>query len=475
MRILALVATLASALAAVGQDPKSPVPDASAQKEAEKLIRDIFKDEFAKKAGADRVALSKKLLDQASQTKDDVASRYVLLRKAKDLASQAGDLDLALKAVDQIAAGFEGETASMRSAVLAAVAKAAKTPEEFQKLARSFLALSDEASGVDLYDVADKAADQASALARRAKDVPLTTKADARGRQVADRKSRFEKTKKARETLAANPAEPAANLTVGFYEVVRGNWETGLPLLAKGSDPVLKGLAEKELAPPAGAPEEISLADGWWDLSEKEKDPVVKEGLLKRARFWYRRAFPNVTGLSKAKVEKRMGDALADQFGGTWIDITDPKGFGQPGRPGDAIALTPKADTFLKVILDKMPAGDFDGLMVRVRHKVERKGIGMLLYEGDTVAGYFDVGGGKYFVMNTSSDGKSWVSEMETPSDPRNEYTITVINAEGEYIHYLDGKEMGRQKVRVSRIMRVGLWVEHEVMIFDQIRLRRKE
>ena len=45
---------------------------------------------------------------------------------------------------------------------------------------------------------------------------------------------------------------------------------------------------------------------GWWDLADKEKDPAVKEGLLKRARYWYRHAFPNATGLAKAKVEKRI-------------------------------------------------------------------------------------------------------------------------------------------------------------------------
>src|SRR5438876_7307597 len=123
------------------QDKKLPVPDASAQKQAEKLIRDIFKDDYAKKGLAERTALARKMLDQAIETKDDPTSRYVLLREARDLAGQSAELDLAFKAVDQIAADFEGEVVSMKVAVVSSAAKAAKTPEEFQKLARSFLTL----------------------------------------------------------------------------------------------------------------------------------------------------------------------------------------------------------------------------------------------------------------------------------------------------------------------------------------------
>src|SRR5438552_9706546 len=109
------------------QEQKSPIPTVAAQKEAEKVIRDIFKDDYAKKAETDRGALARKLLNQAGQTKDDLASRYVLLRETRDIAVQGGDLDLALKAVAQIAAGFEGEVSSMKSAVLTAAAKAART------------------------------------------------------------------------------------------------------------------------------------------------------------------------------------------------------------------------------------------------------------------------------------------------------------------------------------------------------------
>ena len=64
---------------------------------------------------------------------------------------------------------------------------------------------------------------------------------------------------------------------------------------------------------------------------------------------------------------------------------------------------------------------------------------------------------------------------MSIPAESRNEYTITVINSNGEYIHYLDGKEMLRQKAKVSKVLSVAFQANLETVTFDQIRLRRKE
>src|SRR6185436_5225004 len=69
---------------------RAGVPDANKQRDAEKAIRDIYKEQYAKKAPADRVQLAKVLLDQADKSGDDPSSRWVLYREAQDLASQAG-------------------------------------------------------------------------------------------------------------------------------------------------------------------------------------------------------------------------------------------------------------------------------------------------------------------------------------------------------------------------------------------------
>src|SRR5207237_680761 len=61
---------------------RAAVPDAGKQKEAEKIIKDLFKDQYAKKAAADRKALARQLLDQAAQSASDPAAAWVMFREA---------------------------------------------------------------------------------------------------------------------------------------------------------------------------------------------------------------------------------------------------------------------------------------------------------------------------------------------------------------------------------------------------------
>ena len=64
---------------------------------------------------------------------------------------------------------------------------------------------------------------------------------------------------------------PKANLDVGqYYCLIRGEWEKGLPLLAKGSNHELKRLAQAELRAPTRRKNRLELADGWWQLGEQE-------------------------------------------------------------------------------------------------------------------------------------------------------------------------------------------------------------
>src|ERR1700734_3088794 len=82
------------------------VPDAAAQRNAEKLIKDLFKAEYERKRPEDRRALAKKLLQQARDTSDDPGMRYVLFREAWSLAAEGADADTALVAVEEAAAIF---------------------------------------------------------------------------------------------------------------------------------------------------------------------------------------------------------------------------------------------------------------------------------------------------------------------------------------------------------------------------------
>src|SRR5438045_5631973 len=50
---------------------------------------DLYKDEYAKKSPADQTALSQKLLQKGIETNDDLPSKFVLLKEARDVAAGA--------------------------------------------------------------------------------------------------------------------------------------------------------------------------------------------------------------------------------------------------------------------------------------------------------------------------------------------------------------------------------------------------
>ena len=119
------------------------------------------------------------------------------------------------------------------------------------------------------------------------------------------------------EKLKTAPDDPPANLVIGsFLCFSKGDWKTGLPMLAKGSDLILKQLATLELSAPSKPDDLNRLADGWWDISAKE--PAVSRSEIRRhAASFYKTALESATGLRRALLEHRIADAAADHAGPT--------------------------------------------------------------------------------------------------------------------------------------------------------------
>lgn len=307
----ALAALLAATLlGAVPQEKKLPVPDAASLKEAEKAVRDIFKDEYARKTPGARAALAKKLLQQGIDTKDNDSASFVLLRESGDLAAISGDPGLALQAISELAKRFHVNGLEMKGAALSTASKSMRTIEEFVLLGKSYLALAEEALAAQDYDAAERASSAGSAFAKKGKDLPLLSKLDAKSREAAEFRGRLARVNKAMDTLAKTPEDPESHFIVGHYlALVRGDWDEGLSHLARGSDGALKAAAEKELSKPSEAPDQIAVGDLWWDLSEKDGSQT-KSRLRARAAIWYLKARDQTTGLTRTRIDKRL-DAAA--------------------------------------------------------------------------------------------------------------------------------------------------------------------
>ncbi|HVR86465.1 MAG TPA: hypothetical protein VMU54_19235, partial [Planctomycetota bacterium] len=292
---------------AVDVSKRSPIPDSSRQKDAEKQIRDLYKEQYAKKTPADRKALARLLLDEAVKSGKDPVAYWVFCKEAQDAAVQACDPATAVDAIDTAALLIDCDPLALKSAALAASLKTARTAEDMSGLVESMLRLVDDLVRVDQYGEADKTATSALSLAKKAADGPLIARASTRAKEVADAKTLYQGLKGVLETLARTPEDGSANLEMGKYLCyVKGMWDLGLRFIDKSSDAALKSLAQKELALPTQSAELAALGDGWWDLAEKEKSPLRRGQLLAHARNLYDAALPDAPPLIRAKIEKRL-------------------------------------------------------------------------------------------------------------------------------------------------------------------------
>lgn len=287
-------------------EARVPEPPAAAQKDAEARIRDQFREDYAKTAPAERALLASKLLLHGVQSQDDLAVQYVSLREARDLAAGAGNAEIALNAVLALERRFDFDVIEMKRAALAASARATQTPEDAGLLTMYYLLLVDDALAADRYDTAKALVAEADAAARKFPNPQSLADVRARAKEVGEICREHPFVQGAEATLAANPEDPAANLSVGRFRCfICGDWDRGLPLLAKGSDPALKALAALDLARPAEPDRQAEIGDGWWDLAGREFNAVKKKRFQARARHWYEQAAPGLSEPLKSRVNGR--------------------------------------------------------------------------------------------------------------------------------------------------------------------------
>jgi hypothetical protein len=305
MILLVLVGSMIAA-----DDDREKVPDAKEQEKALAVIKDLFKEDFAKKKPADLVELSDKLFKQAQETKDDAASRYILFRESMNLAAQAGDLERVMNVVEELSKGFQINAPEMKAGLFERAVPAAKTADAARGLTEDILQTIKEAVANDDFDTADRLVKIAETAAKKAKVVALTSEITARGKEAARLRGEFAKVKEALTTLEKKPTDPEANGIAGqYFCLAKGNWEKGLPMLVQAKDEKMKALAEKDVANPDTPQAQMEMADAWFDLAAgKDLDAAYKPYTQLRALYWYEQCVGGLTGLTKTKVEKRMAD-----------------------------------------------------------------------------------------------------------------------------------------------------------------------
>jgi len=166
-------------------EKKLPIPNAEAQAEATKLIKEVYGEEYASAKSAEQMkALAKKLIQKASASKDDPTSQFVLLKIARDAATQATDGQIAFQAIDNMAESFQINPLEMKAVVLTALSKKARAAMEHESIAEHATKLLEQATASDEFDLARQSGDLLLAEARKARDPQLLRTARERIAQV---------------------------------------------------------------------------------------------------------------------------------------------------------------------------------------------------------------------------------------------------------------------------------------------------
>jgi hypothetical protein len=280
------------------------VPDDAKQREIAAQLAGVYAAGRAKPA--ERIRLAYRLL-QAAKASKQPDERYVLLHQGRGLASQAGDVALALEAIE-MTGDFDIDVLEEESDALLAFAEKGNNPDQIKALYDGSQRVIAQALSEDRYELAADLANGVSRACQRSKG--FRKKAMEQRDWVRDYCRRQAQRQQAEAKLKTNPDDADAHLLLGRCYCLGDDWKKGLPHLAKGGDAQLRQLAEQDLAAPRESAAQIKLADAWWTLGKAHQGEEA-DALLLRAGYWYDRAHATPTsGFNRLKAEKRLEEIV---------------------------------------------------------------------------------------------------------------------------------------------------------------------
>jgi len=316
--LLLLLVLLAPAHAAFAQDPKrQPIPPVQDQTKAEALIQELYATEFVQsaKAAEARLRLAMTLLQEARDTAGLPAAKYRLLIDARDLAVKGADLTTALQAIQDLTDHFEvseSQALGMRVRAAKDAVDAAETGDpNCRAVYELATTLFEESLAVEDFPSSLKALQAAEQAGRKLRNVVLVAAVRDRQEKLEKVRTEFEKWRPLAEKLVKNPKDAAANLEMGkYYALLRGNWDAGLPLLARGSDADLAALAKLEASESLKPGDAHTLGTKW--AKALEKLPIdLRDHARARAYFWLAKAIPEADSASEAKIQEKLDEMAA--------------------------------------------------------------------------------------------------------------------------------------------------------------------
>jgi serine/threonine protein kinase len=164
-------------------DKRLPIPSADQIAQAEVMVKNVFKTEYASTKTDDRLKLAAKLQEIAVDTKDHSA-RYVMLREAREIAVRAGNASAAMLAAEEMANQFQVSFGASAARVGELLMKANLTPTTASEAAEILLTASDTLREEEDWSSAIALAEAAEVVARKGISKSLITLAQTKLREA---------------------------------------------------------------------------------------------------------------------------------------------------------------------------------------------------------------------------------------------------------------------------------------------------
>ena len=464
MRSLLLL-TLACPLTLRGDETQLlPVPDAAAQKQALAQLKSVFQAEYQKRSAADQQRFARELLTNARET-GQPAMKFAMLSESRELAISLGDVTLAIEATNAIAANFDIEAVGERARTAGEIIRQVKTDPGRRLFVSLAFDLAEPLIAKGEFVEASKLLTQAEGFAKRLKDLEASKQAREWKADIRLISAENDRVAKFRDTLVQSPDDPAANHAVGRYEALyRGDWETGLPKLAKSNDQTIRSLAEKTLTGAKSPEAQYELGNLWWDYADSLSG--IEQNQAKRfAAGWYRQAHANLAGFNQTVAEKRIEEArdldnmIRRRRTINLIPLIDPKQDAVNGdwKIEDGRLVCTSMHFVPKVQIRYQPPAEFDFTIVFSQPKLRNPVVQIMPKNGNSFS--WELGGTEGRIAFSVESGGKNPTESKNPgaAQPNTRYTSVVKVRDDGVEAYIDGKLVARYRTNFAD-MKANNW-----------------
>lgn len=296
--------------------PRPPVPLAPDLANAQRRLVELFAEKI-KDADEDKEKskLVEEMLKMSAGMPGDLPGAYVLQSAAAKLAIEAGDIERLLQAVDQRVVMFEVDAYEENMSQMLAFGQGNLSREGWGEAGTPFLerSLPVMYAGlvVDDYVRIATIARYSYRFIDQEPDELIPRYLNRLRGLFGSAKREYDALGDVMEIYRERPNDGDNASTIGRYlAFIKGDWASGIPLLAKGGNKTLMELSQLDLQGGTTAEQWISIADAWWEIAEKTRLGVYRQAAMDRAVVWYSQAYQVMPdSLDKVYVKTRMDSA----------------------------------------------------------------------------------------------------------------------------------------------------------------------